>query len=270
MKWSNSSLATLQQCGEKFRRKYLERQWSPSSPAALRGTVVHKVARTALLRKMRERALPTVEEAKDLAATEFDLSWKAGVQLSKEEAAEGAAKIEAHSKDFAVDLAGFHVARVAPAIEPVGVERKIIVRPKDSDLEINGVIDLIDRRPEGEVIRDLKTSQKSPSKDAADKSQQLSIYAMIRMAEVGQLPHHLTLDTLVRTPARADKSHVSLDTTRDSEDVNALVNRINTAVEAVKRGVFVPASPTEWYCSAKYCEFFASCVYTRRTERPTS
>ena len=268
LRWSNSSLQCLQQCGERYRRRYIERDFVPRSPRQVRGTVVHKVASIAYLQKYALRTLPSVEQTRDTAADAFEAEWRSGVLLSAEEAEIGAARVEADSKDFAVDLAGFHVEAVAPAITPVGVERKIIVKPKDSDLEINGVIDLIDATPAGEVIRDLKTAEKSPVKSAAEDSMQLSFYAMIRQAEVGHLPKELALDYLVRTPSKHERKHVPLVTTRGPEDVASLVHRINVAVEAVKKGIFVPASPDAWYCSRAYCEYFESCPYVRRSTRP--
>lgn len=269
--WSNSSLTMLQQCGERFRRRYIERELMPPAPRMIRGTAVHRVAAQSYLRKMDTRTLPSVEEARDLGATEFDRVWQQGVALSDDEAKQGERAVRDASKDFAVDLSGYHVAAVAPAVDPVGIERKITVKPKDSDLVIHGTLDLIDRTPSGgESIRDLKTAEKSPPSDAADKSQQFTLYGLIRMAEIGALPEVFTLDTLVRTPVRAEKKHVVLHTTRDADDVGALVNRINLAVEAVKRGIFVPADPSDWRCSKAYCEYFATCPYTRRSDRPKS
>lgn len=268
IKWSNSALSCLQRCGEQFRRRYIERDRVPPSPRMLRGTVVHKVASTSMLRKLELKELPSVEEARDLAATHFEQEWAGGVSFEQEPTQESVAAAKAGAKDFAVDLSAFHTETLAPAIDPIGVERRITVKPKDSDLVIHGVIDLIDRRPGGEVIRDLKTSEKSPNRDAAETSQQLTMYAMIRLAEIGTLPSGLTLDYLVRTPARLERKHVPLNTTRDRDDVGAMVNRINTAVEAVKRGTFVPANPDSWYCSRAWCEYYASCVYVRRGNRP--
>ncbi len=270
IQWNNSCLTKLERCGEAFRRRYIEGEVVPPSPRMLRGTVVHRVASATMLRKLEEHEMPTTEEAKDLAATSFEEQWAGGVSLDSEPI-EGSADLEkARSKDFAVDLSEFYVQGVAPRVDPVAVERRIEVRPKDSDLVIHGTMDLIAKTAGGEVVRDLKTSEKSPSKDTADRSQQLTMYALIRQAEVGALPVKLTLDYLVRTPARAERKHVPLDTVRDPEDVAALVNRINTAVEAVKRGVFMPTAPDSWWCSQAYCEFYNSCVYTAKGRtRPT-
>lgn len=269
LQWNNSALSTLEKCGEMFRRRYVEREKVPPSPRMLRGTVVHRVARTTMLRKLEEHELPTVEEAKDLAATEFEQQWAGGVSFEQQEpSADSMGRQKGESKDFAVELSGFYVERLAPQITPVAVERKIEVKPRDSDITIHGTLDLVSAEPAGEYVRDLKTSEKSPSGDAAEKSQQLTMYAMVRLAEKGALPAGLTLDYLVRTPARAERKHVPLHTTRDQADVAAMVNRINTAVEAVKRGVFVPTNPENWWCSKQWCDYYGTCVYVRRGDRP--
>ena len=96
---------------------------------------------------------------------------------------------------------------------------------------------------------------------------QLTFYSMLRQAEVGHLPKELALDYLVRTPSKHEQKHVPLVTTRGPEDVASLVHRINVAVEAVKKGIFVPASPDAWYCSATWCEYFHDCKFTQRGAR---
>jgi hypothetical protein len=271
IEWNNSKLSLLQRCGEAFRRRYIEEEVMPPSPRMLRGTVVHSVATTAMLRKYDEGELPTVEEAKDLAASAFDLNWRGVVTLSREERAEGLAKVGGHSKDFAIDLSGFHVETVAPSINPVAVERRITIKPKDSDLVIHGTIDLVDGTPEGEIIRDLKTTERAPIKNAADLSPQLTMYAMLRKLEVGRLPVKQVLDYLIRTPRRAERKHVILETTRDEADITAYVARINVSIESVKKGVFMPTSPDNWWCAPNWCDYHSTCPYvTHGVKRPTT
>lgn len=275
LQWNNSALATLEKCGERFRRRYVENERVPPSPRMLRGTVVHRIASTTMLRKLSEQEIPSVEEARDLAATEFEEAWAGGVSFDQDTlSAESVGRQKGDSKDFAVDLSAFYVERLAPRIKPVAVERKIEVKPRDSDITIHGTIDLISDEiagpagPAGEYVRDLKTSEKSPSSETAEKSQQLTMYAMVRLAEKGALPAGFTLDYLVRTPAKAERKYVPLHTTRDRDDVSALVNRINTAVEAVKRGVFMPTNPENWWCAPQWCDYYGTCVYVRRGNRP--
>ncbi len=269
IKWSNSSLSCLTQCGEKFRRRYIEGERFAPAPRMLRGRVIHQVAQSAYTRTLHEEPLPSAEEARDQAATGFETEWANGVELDAEDKARGEAQTKGQSKDFAVDLSGYHVTAVAPAVHPIAVEEHITVTPKDSDLTIHGYVDLIDLTPAGDVIRDMKTAEKSPAGDMADKSMQLTMYALLWKTDVGHFPTALVLDHLVRTPARLEKKHIQQRTTRDEADVTALVNRLNIAVETVKRGVFTPAPADAWYCSASYCEFHPTCPYVRRGVRPS-
>lgn len=265
MQWSNSALTTLQQCGEKFRRRYLELERVPPSARMLSGTVVHRVARTAYERKLGSGTLPSIPETRDTAATAFEAQWSGGVLLAADEQAEGLPTIKARAKDFSVAVSAYHVDKVAPGITPRAVERRIIVRPQNASIEIHGTVDLIAAvRDGGEVIRDLKTSARMPPADAADTSQQLTMYALIRMAETRTLPQELALDYLVRSPVRGDISYKPLTTTRTPGHIDALVERINAGVRAVERGTFMPAPPDAWWCSAQWCEYHSTCKYVAR------
>jgi hypothetical protein len=278
-RWSNSSLSTLQSCGERFRLQYIERNFRPSGLKAKRGVAIHAVAREAHKRQMVESkkwdgAAPLIteipgserslEEARDLAASEFEKAMGEGFTLDADEKELGADLTKALQKDCAVDLAGMYVSEVAPPIVPTAVERKVTIKPKDSDITIVGFIDLV-QEDTGEVIRDLKTVEKSPYDKAAALSQQLTMYAMIRMADVGVLPRAQRLVHLVRTPKTHKMSVVVQETTRDAEDIKRLAHRINTAVEAVKKGVFVPADPAAAGSPCAWCPFAdGTCVYVRK------
>lgn len=270
LKWTNSSLSTLEDCGEKFRRRYIEREYRAPYARMLRGGAVHSAISFSLLRKMEQHELPSVEEVRDVTATAFTKRWEEGVALMPDEREKGEHAVRDYTKDLSIDLAVLHRTAVAPSINPVGVERRITVKPRDMDITIEGTIDQIDGRPEGEMIRDPKSAEKSPAKDMAEDSQQLTMYGLLRLAETGIAPTAYRLDYLVRTPAKRELKHIVLDTTRDATDMNALVQRLNVGVDAVKKGVFMPANPTWWGCSQSWCEFFESCVYTRRGNRPQS
>jgi hypothetical protein len=267
-RWSTSALSCLSQCGEKFRRRYVENERVPPNPKLLRGRVVHEVAQHSYTRKLETDVLPTVEEAEDQAATRFENHWEEGVLFDEDDKALGEERTKGNSKDFAVDLSGYHVQKVAPAVHPIAVEERMSVTPADSDVVIHGIIDLIDLTPAGDVIRDLKTAERAPSGDAADKSLQLSMYSMLWLTDTGRLPAKLTLDTLVRTSTRNEKKYLPLHTTRDDEDMRVLIARVNAAVRTVERGDFLPAAMDSWVCN--YCEFRNSCPFVRRGARPTS
>jgi hypothetical protein len=279
-------------CAERYRRQYEEDEKVPSTVFAARGTAFHRVAAEAHKRQMRAKdahgdwissttqdeekrrivlvdSLPGVDEARDLAATEFEREADSGLLVP-----EGMPRPSTigSAKDHAVRSAGVYVKNVAPFVDPVAVERKIEVRPKDSDIVVSGIMDLITRGFDSkgvplEEVRDQKTTERSPAKDAAHKSQQLTFYAMLRLAEVGQMPRTQVLDYIVHSPKTGWTKHVPLQTHRTAGDIHALVERLNAAVEAVEKGVFLPTHPDNWYCSERWCPFWSSCRFKSARER---
>lgn len=124
-------------------------------------------------------------------------------------------------------------------------------------------------------IRDTKTSKKSPDgspdKDgkqkegpnAADKSHQLTFYALAKKVLDGKMPDVLMLDYLVALE-KSTKA-VTLQTTRDEVECNASLNRIVHAIVSIRSGVFVPAPATAWWCSAKMCGYHHICPAVKHT-----
>lgn len=295
--WSNSALTTLQMCGHKWYLRYIKKDWRPVGYAAKRGVAVHHVAKETHKRQMVEakiwdgsepevKELPgsprAVEEARDLAASEFEreVNKGDGCVLMEKERDLGHEVVKASAKDCAVDLAGLYVSEVAPLVKPVAIERRVEIAPKGLDYKIMGVIDLVDDDL-GDVIRDLKTSEKSPWAGAADVSQQLTLYNWIRYAEKrklveegklppeeAKLPRESKLVNLIRTPKTNDMSVVVQTTTRTMDDIKMLVARIKTAVDAVEKGVFVPADPAAAGSPCGWCEFNdGTCPYYRKREK---
>jgi len=289
--WSNSSLTTVQICGHKFYLRYIKRDRRPSGFKGKRGTAVHKVALEAHKRQMVDLdrwtgteplmkespgSVRAGEEARDIAADAFEAAMKEGGYVSAEDKAEGVATVRAEQKDAAIDLSELYVNEIAPPIRPAAVERKISVKPKDSRITVQGYIDLVQDEPSAtehdqptgessDVIRDLKSAEKSPPEYAAKVSQQLTMYHLIRLAEVGKMPRAGRLVHLVRTPKKHDLKVVTQETTRDHDDISILVRRINKAVEAVDKGVFIPADPSAPGSPCGWCEYNdGTCEYVRR------
>lgn len=271
LSWTNSSLNTLQDCGEKFRRTYIEREYRGPRSYFVRGNALDFAVTTSMKRKMLEGTLPTREETRDLAATAFTNEWAGGVEFTDDEVEEGISKIRDREKDAAVELASLHLEKVAPGVTPIGVQRRVVVKPAAMDITIQGTEDLLDAQPDGTWVRDTKSRKASPPKDEALTTQQLPFYSLLHYAETKTLPVRGRLDVLVRTPARGDLKYVPLDMTPTMADLDFVMRRLNTGVEAVKKGVFMPANPSWWGCSESYCPFWGDCVYARRgASRPQS
>ena len=266
-RWSTSALTTLQMCGEKFRRHYIENDRMPSGPPAKRGIAVDRAVTESLTVKKTTGDAPIVEANKDIAATEFERAWDEGVWFNPDERKEDPAKIKAVTKDAAIDLAGLHARTLGQQIVPLEIQHRIEVQPLNSDITIIGYLDIVsleaDETRAMEIIRDTKTKEKAPNAADAHDSQQLTMYALLRMAETGRIPDGLALDVLWKTPARGDLKHQVLPTTRTKSDFGALMGRINAGIQAVERGVFIPAAEGSWICSARWCQYFETCPYVR-------
>jgi hypothetical protein len=114
------------------------------------------------------------------------------------------------------------------------------------------------------VVRDTKTSGKSPNATAAHDSEQLTGYAVASKVLDGRLPDKMMLDFLVETPKTHKLYPVIRDTYRTMDDVAVFLNRFANAVHAIKSGIFVPTKPDDWRCSQKWCGYFNICPYAKR------
>lgn len=256
---SASQIKTYLNCGEQYRRRYIEKHIIPPGVAATRGTSVHKGAELNFRQKIKTRKDLPVKEIVDYAATVFDEQIKReGVFLSPDEEAVGQAKVVGEAKDTTVRLTELLAKEVAPAYQPLLVEEKQrIVLPK-APRDILGVLDLVD---ENRVIVDFKSRKKTGRQDDWDADIALTIYSMSLHARDGKPPAGIVVEELVDTKV---PKRVTWRTTRTRPDYEAVVARINTVVGGVEAGVFLPANTGWWGCSPKYCGYWNSCIYTSK------
>jgi hypothetical protein len=335
MNWSASRLATAQRCLHQYYLKYVKKDYRDSGPAAKRGLAVHHASkevhkRQVILRaqedneflkrisivkgitpeQLYDSAAENVpdggdasrEEARTLAADNFEEEWKKGTKLKPDEKKRWK-EVKAEFKDAAVNMAGAYVGDIAPYITPIGVETKVEVTPKEADFSINGRLDLLEEDLEDleiyldknedhkypvsdEVIRDLKTKDKKPYKFVeedlsddglvhygtgpdADNSSQLTMYNLLRLGHTKKLPKGSRMTTVVETPKAKNLDIYVMDTTRDVTDVRMLIKRIQVATDAVEKGIFVPADPAMAGSPCSWCDYSAdgTCEFYRRKKQ---
>lgn len=269
--WHQSSLASLLRCGVQYQRRYLERESSgtPSTTAQIRGSAVHYAIGVGLGIQQRGGALAPADLYEDVAASQIARARHGGATLTAEEASRGIATTWALLTDAAVAYAGTYGRDVAPTIRPLAVERRITVAdvPGLPGIQLRGTLDLVTEESNGatthEMVRDEKTTERAPRGNQADTSGQLTMYSLLRSSEAGKLISHVALDHLVRDAATGAVRHVHQTSTRSSADLHALVRRIAAADAAVQAGVFLPASPEDWWCSERWCSFWATCPFAQ-------
>lgn len=113
------------------------------------------------------------------------------------------------------------------------------------------------------IIRDTKTSKKSPNENTAHESNQLDSYATAHHVLYGKLPHEVKLDYLV--DLKAGPKTMTLTSHRDEKDVTKFLNRLTAGVIQIESGNFVPASNNAWWCSDRFCSYHAICPYVKHT-----
>lgn len=140
--------------------------------------------------------------------------------------------------------------------------------------DIQEVVQIPDSTETMLIIRDTKTSSKSPTPSimdgaskpgTADESEQLTAYAAASHVVDGKLPDKMVLDYLIRTNAKVPSlKYAPTVTTRDMDDINVFLNRFTNLIHAMRTGVFVPANQSWWGCSAKWCGYADICPYFKK------
>ncbi len=251
-----SQVETLERCGEQYRRRYGEKEIIAPGIALVVGISTHKVIETDLENLLAAGALLPDEAIADLAYQETLRLFEGEVFIDEDDKGKSLAAVRGETADVVIALTDLHHKRVAPTIRPVALEEEWKLETQ-LPYDMAGRIDI----REATRIRDTKTTAKSPPKNAADKSDQLTMYAMANKVYRPDDPApSLLLDFLVKTKT---PKHVHLETTRGDEDFRALLDRLAVAMSAIEKGIFVPASSGHWICSPRYCGYFSTCKYTR-------
>lgn len=259
-----SMLDMLSRCGEQFRRRYGSRfGWNdkeeiiPPSVAIVTGIATHKSIERNLSEKIATGTYLPVEAVKDFARDQVTGLWTQEVFLSDEER-ENQKEVKGESINTAIVLSELHASTIAPVIEPKASERKWVVEMEGYPYDLAGTIDI--ETTDG-AVRDTKTSGKTPAITAADDSNQLTMYSLAKKVCDGEAPTNLYLDYLVKTKT---PKVVTFSTTRTPADHEMILRRIERATEIIEKGAFIPANPTDWWCSKKFCGYHATCPFAKR------
>jgi len=254
-----SALNMLFRCGEQFRRRYIENQIIPPGVALIIGQATDHTVNKNLQHKIDTKGeLLTIEEIEDIARDQVNNMFQGEVHLDDDEVKFGVSVIKGKTVDMAVALSSLHARELAPVIQPTHIQRQWVIELDGYPVDLAGTIDI----QEGEQsIRDTKTKGKSPVADEAEKSDQLTMYAMAINVLDGKIPDHVYLDFLIKNKTPIVKT---LSSVRTEKDFKPLLARIENAIQAIDKGIFVPINSDNWLCSQKFCGYFRTCSYSRK------
>lgn len=249
---SYSSISTYLTCPESWRRRYIEREKKPTSPALVVGSAFHGAVEDYLTQRHAGNEKPNMVDA-------WARSWNQA--LENEAGVEwGADRPEMHYND------GLRVITHAETLDmlngiallsnPDGtpmIERRVELRVPGVPVPIIGYIDMIDANG---VPGDFKTAAKSWSQDKAEDELQPLFY----LAALNQAGHHVPrwafrhyVVTKTKTPKATVYEH-----SHDANQVFWLFEMIRRVWAAIEAEQF-PLNPTGWKCSPRYCEYYGDC-----------
>jgi len=247
-----SNLNMALRCGEQFRRRYIEDEIVPPGVAAGRGTGVHKANEANLIQKMSTGVDLGIDDLKDAARDGFVKAFRNGVYLVGDEATRKDEVLNDALHDC-LRCTEIYKENVAPKITPVQVEVPFEV-DVGLPLKLKGRIDFEDDNS----VDDLKTSKKSWGHDQIQKEIQPIFYSMAHEHLTGIRPefhYHILV------PLKTKKKYMHQSITPTDRHYASLMMKLKMMCKMIESGVFLPANPTSWWCSHKWCGYYQTCVY---------
>ena len=244
---SPSRASDFRSCALKYRLRTIDRLPEPTSPAALRGTLVHKVLEDLF-------DLPAARRTPAEAQVLVQGAWQ-HVLESEPEAAEmftgSGPELGAWLQSCRDTLAGYFLLEDPRRLEPA--EREVYVETLlDSRLLLRGYVDRIDVAPDGAVrVVDYKTGRSPGVGFESSALFQLRFYALVLWRTRGVVPALLQLIYL------GDGQVVSYRP--DEQDLRAT----QRVVEAVGRAIESARESGEWQPNSgpacRWCSFQDHC-----------
>lgn len=236
---------TYLRCGIRVELEREEKHRRATVPMAIGSAV--SVAASADIRNMLQRegrALPPAEVVeRAVVAYEAEVS-ECEVDASPLEIGGG--------KDSAASAGRTYALDVSPNLpQPVVASEEPIVAPVSEGLELAGTPDIVTHLG----IGDIKTGRER-RQDEADRSRQLSFYALLHFHKYGSLPRRVWLDSIHPGKNALAKRYSStrLWSHRGIEDLGRTIRLIEHVRKGMEAGIALP--PPElgaWWCSAKWC-----------------
>lgn len=274
-----SALALFSRCGEQFRRRYLEGEIKAPANYIIVGRATDTAVSADLIHKIKQGKLLGAREIDDIAAGVVERNYRDEVDMRGESMTKGTARELAINR--AKNFASFAHRNLNPTIHPKAIQRDWSVRLdgflkrrglKGLKIDYVGTLDIeewlfdfshLEPDPAHTAIRDLKTSMRSPQKDAVEAKHdiQMTSYALGKLTEDKVMPEHVQVDYLV--DYKRGIEHKPVFGTKDDFNLAALFNRIEITARSLKAGIFVPAPRDHWCCSEKWCGYWATCPYIK-------
>jgi RecB family exonuclease len=258
---SNSSLTTYLACPEKYRRTYEDGATNrgPSNPNMLAGTGFHAAMEYAFTRVI-EGDSPTIAAAVAHGMAVVHNEWKERGVLVDSLSAISPASVLDELLLRVKNASRWYLSKRFDTFYPLISEHKVLIDiPDRPGWQLDARIDLIEQ--DGSVV-DFKFSgsPSTPKTDLAERSEQLSVYALARLLETGSVPPSLRLE-YCRDGGKRISALTRGPTKRSEKDCERTLTRIQHVIDCIESGVYPIASREGIECTGQRCQFFHQCPF---------
>lgn len=250
---SNSSMNTLAMCGERWRRRYLEREYEPPTGSMTIGSTVGAAEAQSDHTWIESGEPLSTESVLDVHADEWNLldlgeiDWQGKKPIEIRESGEAA-------------LRAYHDTVVPESAAPVDAERRIEFEAKRFDGESVPFVAYLDVELVDGTVIDRKVKGKKLTQADADADPQPTAYMLGRRAE-GNPASGFAFDAMNRGVKTPYAERVA--TERSDAQLDEFLNRILSVAEEIdwRAGSenWSYAPPGSWWCGEKFCGYWSSC-----------
>lgn len=262
---SASQLDSYMNCGESWRRRYIEGEKTPPSLAIIKGQIGHTLLEANSLYKIKYKNDLSVEELLIIFDLAFYKKAKMGIYDPEEdfESLEDCKNKLKEEFELLIPV----MLESQKDIKPIEVEKKQEIEIEGLGKSIKLVTDL--KTMDGGIV-DYKFTGKAKNQDYADSNTGLTVYALAYFNTHKKMPTFIKIHNfyIKNTKKEGMSAHYKeIVTHRTVEDFRVLLDRFKIAINGINTGVYLPAQLDSWSCSAKFCGFFESCKYVNNKEK---
>jgi putative RecB family exonuclease len=241
---SPSSFSAFTNCPLAFKLSYLERLPEPPSPAASKGTLVHRALEQLMCRPQAERSLEAA--LADLADARVELAEHpefAGLGLTPDE-------LDAFHADAARLVERYFQLEDPTRVHPIGLELKLTA--KIGKVTLRGIIDRLEIADDGEwVITDYKTGSVPSEQREQARLAGVHIYALLCEQMLGRRPARVQLLYLSKPEAIIARP--------SEQSVTGVARRTGALWSAIERACAVDDFRPRPGPLCEYCAFRPYC-----------
>jgi hypothetical protein len=247
---SVSSINLWLKCPLRWKRRYIDVEYEPSSASLVAGSAAHKAESTNYQQKIETAADLPADDVLDVYSDQFDYASES------REVNWGDEKRGVVKDDGALTVRRYH-RDIAPTIQPMRVERQFKLGFPHVDWGFTGYFDLETPRS----VEDLKMRRSRMQAKDADRDLQPSAYLLARRAEKDP-----ALLFVFHILVRVKEPYAELVPTRRSDrQLDIFVQRLYSIAAQMdwcyQRDHWPPAPPNSWWCSRKWCGYYDTCIY---------